>query len=171
MSVAPAHRHFLCIIPRSFIHPSSSRCTHSRALQRTLLVRGGTFTMRDLQKFPKPLLRHASTQSGTSSPPTSPPSTPQRSLRAVLSVLKELRNTDGSSNASSFRKIVALAKPERRNLGIAVGLLLVSSSVSLSIPFTVGKLIDFFASAQPVRNHLFDVSAHFVPELTSSLGI
>ena len=32
-------------------------------------------------------------------------------------------------------------------------------------------LIDFFASAQPVRNHLFDVSAHFVPELTSSLGI
>lgn len=34
---------------------------------------------------------------------------------------------------------------------MAIGLLLVSSSVSLSIPFTIGKLIDFFASTNPVR--------------------
>jgi hypothetical protein len=30
-------------------------------------------------------------------------------------------------------------------------LLLVSSSVSMSVPFTIGKLIDFFSSANPVR--------------------
>jgi hypothetical protein len=53
-------------------------------------------------------------------------------------------------NPASFRKIVALARPEQRPLLTAIGLLLVSSSVSLSIPFTVGKLIDYFASASPV---------------------
>jgi putative ABC transport system ATP-binding protein len=54
-----------------------------------------------------------------------------------------------SGSASSFRKIVALAKPEQKPLLTAVGLLLVSSSVSMSIPFTIGKLIDFFSTANP----------------------
>lgn len=51
---------------------------------------------------------------------------------------------------SSFRKIVALAKPERKPLLIAIGLLLMSSAVSMSVPFTIGKLIDFFSSPNPV---------------------
>ncbi|KAH9915484.1 P-loop containing nucleoside triphosphate hydrolase protein [Fomitopsis serialis] len=51
--------------------------------------------------------------------------------------------------ASSFRKIVALAKPERKPLAISIGLLVISSSVSMSIPFTVGRLIDFFTSPLP----------------------
>ena len=54
-------------------------------------------------------------------------------------------------NVSSVRKIFALAKPERKPLLIAVGLLLMSSTVSMSIPFTIGKLIDFFSTANPVR--------------------
>ena len=54
-------------------------------------------------------------------------------------------------NVSSLRKIFALAKPERKPLFIAIGLLLVSSAVSMSVPFTIGKLIDFFSSANPVR--------------------
>jgi hypothetical protein len=54
-------------------------------------------------------------------------------------------------NVSSFRKIFALAKPERKSLLIAIGLLLISSAVSMSIPFTIGKLIDFFSSSNPVR--------------------
>ncbi|KAJ3748565.1 P-loop containing nucleoside triphosphate hydrolase protein [Lentinula detonsa] len=54
-----------------------------------------------------------------------------------------------SATASSFRKIVALAKPERKPLTTAVGLLLVSSAVTMSIPFTIGKLIDFFSSVNP----------------------
>jgi ABC-type multidrug transport system fused ATPase/permease subunit len=59
-----------------------------------------------------------------------------------------LQPAPGSS--SSFRKIVALAKQEKRPLLLAVGLLLVSSSVAMSVPFTIGKLIDFFSSANPV---------------------
>lgn len=60
-----------------------------------------------------------------------------------------------SGSASSFGKIASLAKPEKKPLLMAVGLLFVSSSVSLSIPFTIGKLIDFFSSTNPVRIHFF----------------
>ncbi|KAH8103534.1 P-loop containing nucleoside triphosphate hydrolase protein [Cristinia sonorae] len=56
---------------------------------------------------------------------------------------------DTTKSASSFRSIIALAKPEKKPLGIAIGLLLVSSSVSMSIPFTIGKLIDYFTSSNP----------------------
>ncbi|KAJ7169164.1 P-loop containing nucleoside triphosphate hydrolase protein [Mycena crocata] len=55
----------------------------------------------------------------------------------------------GSGNASTFGKIASLARPEKKPLLMAVGLLFVSSSVSMSIPFTIGKLIDFFSSASP----------------------
>lgn len=62
---------------------------------------------------------------------------------------------EGVSRASSFRKIAALATPERKPLLTAVGLLLVSSAVTLSIPFSVGKLIDFFTTPEPVRLFLY----------------
>ena len=52
-------------------------------------------------------------------------------------------------------QIVAFAWLERQPLLTAIGLLLVASSVSLSIPFAVGKLIDYFTSANPV-GHLLD---------------
>ena len=54
-------------------------------------------------------------------------------------------------NVSSLRKIFAFAKPEKKPLLIAIGLLLVSSTVSMSVPFTIGKLIDFFSSSNSVR--------------------
>ncbi|KAH8985538.1 P-loop containing nucleoside triphosphate hydrolase protein [Lactarius akahatsu] len=92
-----------------------------------------------------------STRAPTSSTPTSSHSTPTR--RSILSRFLPsslLPNTDGSiPTSTSFRKIVALARPERRPLLTAIGLLLVSSTVSLSIPFTVGKLIDYFTSSNP----------------------
>ncbi|KAH9055376.1 P-loop containing nucleoside triphosphate hydrolase protein [Lactarius vividus] len=93
----------------------------------------------------------SSTRSPTSSTPTSSHSTPTR--RSILSRILPsslLPNTEGSiPTSTSFRKIVALARPERRPLLTAIGLLLVSSTVSLSIPFTVGKLIDYFTSSNP----------------------
>lgn len=54
------------------------------------------------------------------------------------------------SSGASFRKLLELARPERKPLATAIGLLLVSSSVSMSIPFTIGRLIDFFSSSAPV---------------------
>lgn len=54
-------------------------------------------------------------------------------------------------SASSFRKIASLAKEEKKPLLIATGLLFASSSVSMTIPFTIGKLIDFFSTNDPVH--------------------
>lgn len=79
--------------------------------------------------------------------PTSPTPKPSLWSRTFAVTAKD------NQSASSFRKIVALAKPEKKPLMLAVGLLLVSSSVSMSIPFTVGKLIDYFTSADPVCFH------------------
>ena len=71
----------------------------------------------------------------------------------VISRLASVSLWQQSRSSASFHKIIALAKPERKRLLYAIGLLFVSSSVSLSIPFTIGKLIDFFASSDPVRIH------------------
>lgn len=54
-------------------------------------------------------------------------------------------NSEGSTSAS-LRKLVELARPESKPLTLAIGLLIVSSSVSMLIPLTIGKLIDFFSS-------------------------
>ncbi|KAJ7350634.1 P-loop containing nucleoside triphosphate hydrolase protein [Mycena albidolilacea] len=72
--------------------------------------------------------------------PRSPPSILSRFLPQSFTA---------SESASSFGKIVALAKEEKKPLLMAIGLLFVSSSVSMSVPLTVGKLIDFFSSANP----------------------
>jgi hypothetical protein len=90
-------------------------------------------------------------------PPASQPSSAlfyaptHRSILSRILPASFLSDAGGTTSTStSFRKIVALARPERRPLLTAIGLLLVSSSVSLSIPFTVGKLIDYFTSPNPV---------------------
>lgn len=87
----------------------------------------------------------------------SPPARPEPPRASLLSRLPFFRSgSDDNTNSSSasFKKIVALARPERRPLSIAVGLLLVSSAVSLSIPFTVGRLIDYFSMPDPVRTRM-----------------
>lgn len=71
------------------------------------------------------------------------------STQPKSSILSRFMPASSSASTSSFRKIVSLAKPERKPLLTAVGLLLVSSSVSMSIPFAVGKMIDLFSTATP----------------------
>ncbi|KAJ3896446.1 P-loop containing nucleoside triphosphate hydrolase protein [Lentinula edodes] len=77
-------------------------------------------------------------------------STPRKPSEPVKpGIISRFLPSGPSVTASSFRKIVALAKPERKPLTTAVGLLLLSSAVTMSIPFTIGKLIDFFSSVNP----------------------
>lgn len=85
--------------------------------------------------------------------PTVTPSFLSRLLHAPSQVFGKTAASDGTSS-SSFAKILALAKPERKPLLIAIGLLFVSSAVSMSVPFTIGKLIDFFCSPNPVSSKL-----------------
>ncbi|KAI0733760.1 P-loop containing nucleoside triphosphate hydrolase protein [Fomitopsis betulina] len=81
--------------------------------------------------------------------PDTPPPLPTGPKPSVLSRVIPASFAEKGKTASSFRKIIALAKPERKPLAISIGLLVVSSAVSMSIPFTVGRLIDFFTSPTP----------------------
>ncbi|KZT21094.1 hypothetical protein NEOLEDRAFT_1139947 [Neolentinus lepideus HHB14362 ss-1] len=87
-------------------------------------------------------IRHYATES-------LPQPKPETSKQTVLSRVLPSSLHSSPETISSFRKIVALAKTEKKPLGIAIGLLLISSSVSMSIPLTVGKLIDYFTSTNP----------------------
>ncbi|KAI0276183.1 P-loop containing nucleoside triphosphate hydrolase protein [Russula aff. rugulosa BPL654] len=129
----------------AFAHPSTSRryppCPPFLSTQRRSFVASSS------PRTPPPDSRPSSPISPTPSS-SSPPI--RRSVLSRLLPASLLSNTGGtSSTAASFRKIVALARPERRPLLTAIGLLFVSSSVGLSIPFTVGKLIDYFTSPNP----------------------
>ncbi|KAF4563181.1 ATP-binding cassette permease mdl1 [Pleurotus pulmonarius] len=90
-----------------------------------------------------------SIRSYSSSPSDAPPKPlPNTSITRFLPKLPSAFSKSPKSS-SSFGKLVSLAKAERKPLTTAVGLLLVSSSVSLSVPFTIGKLIDFFSTTNP----------------------
>ncbi|KAJ3884265.1 hypothetical protein GG344DRAFT_71476 [Lentinula edodes] len=74
-------------------------------------------------------------------------STPRKSSELVKpGILSRFLPSGPSVAASSFRKVVALAKPERKPLTTTVGLLVLSSAVTMFIPFTIGKLINVFSS-------------------------
>ena len=92
--------------------------------------------------------------SPSSKPDTPPPlpTGPPAPKPSVLSRVLPASVAEKGKTASSARKIIALAKPERKPLAISIGLLTVSSAVSMSIPFTVGRLIDFFTSPTPVSH-------------------
>ncbi|KAJ3880458.1 ABC transporter type 1, transmembrane domain-containing protein [Lentinula edodes] len=94
----------------------------------------GVLSLSGLQAQPN-MLRVPSTRSFTGSSELVKPGTLSRFLPSGPSV-----------TASSFRKVVALAKPERKPLTTTVGLLVLSSAVTMFIPFTIGKLINVFSS-------------------------
>ncbi|KAG8793505.1 hypothetical protein FRC12_002548, partial [Ceratobasidium sp. 428] len=54
------------------------------------------------------------------------------------------RSGDGQQ-PTRMLQLVRLAKPEKNKLLAALGLLLVSSSITMTFPVAFGKLIDFFA--------------------------
>lgn len=132
-----------CTNPYSFLRPLPST---SRSLIR-----------------PPMSLRPYATDSKTPPPSQKPSINPLNFIRSLLS-------RSPTQNVSSFRKLLSLARPERRPLFTALGLLVISSSVSMSIPFTIGKLIDFFsASGNPSHNLPFNLSTTTASILLLSL--
>ncbi|KAG6332581.1 hypothetical protein ID866_6503, partial [Astraeus odoratus] len=74
---------------------------------------------------------------------------PAKERSGIISRILSSALQSSPTTGSSLRKVIALAKPERRPLLFAVCLLLMSSSVAMSVPFTIGKLIDYFSSENP----------------------
>ena len=62
------------------------------------------------------------------------------------------KSKDGASpaptNFPDLKRLFSLAVPQKRSILIALALLLVSSSITLTVPFAIGRLIDFFTSGQ-----------------------
>ncbi|KAK4688096.1 ATP-binding cassette, subfamily B (MDR/TAP), member 10, partial [Tremellales sp. Uapishka_1] len=52
---------------------------------------------------------------------------------------------DPKPDASSIMKLLSLAKPQWRLISVGVACLVVSTGVNLSIPYAIGRIIDFFA--------------------------
>ncbi|GAA5922677.1 ABC transporter ATP-binding protein [Sporobolomyces koalae] len=106
-------------------------------------------------------IRTASTSSSASTSNPAPPSVGTPAARSDASTSRDSQE-DADSTADSkkekikigeVKRLMVLAKPERKTIGIAIGLLCVSSTVSLSIPFGIGRIIDLFsgnASSLPV---------------------
>ncbi|WVQ71535.1 hypothetical protein IAR50_001074 [Cryptococcus sp. DSM 104548] len=67
-------------------------------------------------------------------------------LTSNVSLTPEEGESGSDTGTSNIRKLLSLAKPEQRDLTIAIGLLLISSAVSMLVPLTIGKLIDFFST-------------------------
>ncbi|KAA1470423.1 hypothetical protein DENSPDRAFT_836220 [Dentipellis sp. KUC8613] len=104
------------------------------------------------------------------SPPSKPAKSKTGSLSSRITSLIVGSNEDKASTAS-LRMLVSLARAERKPITLAMSLLLISSAVSLSIPFTVGRLIDFFTSPNPqIPYGLSLASASAILLLVFSIG-
>lgn len=73
----------------------------------------------------------------------------------ILSTLRDMANArrrgaQGSVGAQfpALRRLYTLMLPEYKGMVIAMSLLLIASAVSLSVPFTIGKVVDFFSSPE-----------------------
>jgi ABC-type bacteriocin/lantibiotic exporter with double-glycine peptidase domain len=79
------------------------------------------------------------------------------------------KSTKGKGNEATKRKqvkmgeirrLISLANPHKLRLSLAMGLLLISSGVSMSVPFFIGKLIDFIQTGdkETMKEKLRNVS-------------
>lgn len=114
----------------------------------------------------KPANKESPTESIASSSPATSALSPTSTSTSV-SLLNRLfppANRNGETttgvqgeSGSSVAKLMELAKPEKKQLSLAIGLLFVSSSVSMLVPLTIGKLIDFFSTSATVSSRPFSL--------------
>ena len=64
-------------------------------------------------------------------------------------------------------RLVKIAKPEAKTLGIAFVFLLISSSISMSIPFSIGKILDIATKSEEGTDQLFGLD---LPTFYLALG-
>ena len=70
----------------------------------------------------------------------------QVNLSARLS--KDGKSVPQSAGFGEVWRLVKIARPEAKVLGLAVAFLLVSSSITMAVPFSIGKILDVATSAE-----------------------
>ena len=61
-------------------------------------------------------------------------------------------NVNSKQQSADFRRILALALPERYRLGAAMGLLVISSGITMSVPYAIGKIIDIIYNLDQLKD-------------------
>jgi len=77
----------------------------------------------------------------------------QLNLSAKLS--KDGVHQDSSAGWREVWRLVKIARPEAKALSVALVFLLISSSISMSIPASIGKILDIATNTQAQQNMLF----------------
>ncbi|KAJ1921718.1 ATP-binding cassette permease mdl1 [Mycoemilia scoparia] len=118
-----------------------------------------------------PLLQNLQAQSsvrfyGTASPSSSSSSSASKAQNDdPKSTAAKIKSNDKTSNKSALIKLLRLAKDEAKLLGCAVGLLFVSSSITMLVPFSMGKIMDIVTNPNyPIP---FDLT---LPQMFGCLG-
>ena len=80
---------------------------------------------------------------------------PQASIRIYRSLSKAVkteRPLNTQKKIHEFRRLLGLASPEKWRLAGAVGLLVVSSGVTMTVPFALGRVIDIIYNLDQCKN-------------------
>merc|ERR1719266_1958163 len=72
-------------------------------------------------------------------------------LNHISILLRNHSSKATKGRADEFRRLLGLCGPEKKRLGAAVGLLAISSAVSMSVPFALGKIIDLIYSLDQLK--------------------
>lgn len=81
---------------------------------------------------------------------------PRNTFTRFSSSAKQPAVTKPLTDKSTVRRLLQLAKPERNRLILAIGLLLISSTITLIIPYGIGRVIDiiYTTSQQDIGDSL-----------------
>ncbi|KAJ1761744.1 ATP-binding cassette permease mdl1 [Coemansia sp. RSA 1591] len=133
--------------PRS---PFATRpVTSATPLLNTLVVRGADGRYYSTE----PRHEESRSASSASSAPSAPNGSTQKAQKEEQQFgidPEEAKQTQSTRTGQAWLRLFRLARPEYKLLGAAVGLLVVSSSVTMAVPFAMGKIIDIVTSSQAV---------------------
>ncbi|KAL4943698.1 hypothetical protein BDV06DRAFT_189220 [Aspergillus oleicola] len=100
----------------------------------------------------------------------------EKAAQAAQVNLRAKLNKDGASGKSSgfgeVWRLLLIARPEAKKLALAFVCLLISSSITMSLPFSIGKIIDASSKTEEGGDFLFGLSpAMFYGALASILAL
>jgi len=77
----------------------------------------------------------------------------QNSFRSFrTSPMKFSKENVNKGKLNEFSRLLGMAKPDKKKIAVAVGLLCISSGVTMAVPFAMGKIIDIIYSMDQLKN-------------------
>ncbi|KAL4803714.1 P-loop containing nucleoside triphosphate hydrolase protein [Aspergillus unguis] len=141
--------------------PTQYRARHSKIIEQ---VRTFSSTQRFLQARPptEPSRESRTENKGKDEDKDEGFELSEKAAQAAQVNLRAKLNKDGASGKSSgfgeVWRLLSIARPEARKLALAFVCLLISSSITMSLPFSIGKIIDASTKTSEGGDFLFGLS-------------